>query len=1143
VPASLRIEIHHDFAVLERRLEELLRALKAEHGPLAPAAVVVPTVRLMTHLQERLAGRDGALLEVHFFHHDGFAAAAAAAGAAGGALETAFPRPLGDAAREAILARTVARRGGAMARWLDAVPPGAGALLATLDDLREAGVPPDAARRVAGLSDEGRTLLALHADYCAALDRLRHRGFADRAGRIAACLPHVPRFTSRFRLLVHYGASEIVGMNLDLMRAAQAAEVPTVYLAPGHPDAPAFAYARGFWREAFAIEPVLLPDPPAPVPSPSGVGDGGDHLLDADGAADRRLLGTSLPLLYDEERGSRTAEVRFFHAQGSTGELREAALRVLGEHAAHATPAHRIGILARSLEPYASRLADLAGTHALPLTTSATTPLRMEGAALAATRLLRAVLLDFPAQPLLDLVRGGRLIPPPGTDPAAGVDAWERIVRHARVEGGLDTLTRDLPRWIEEDPPRPARRLPAGGAQETAKRRALVAAAVHLARLVRALERDASSLRSSGGWPDFAAAARRLLEARVAGFADGEEADPGTRGVLAALDDLEALGAAEVPFESPAEALVMLERAVAAGRVPLAALAADAEALEADEGGVRVFDTMQARGLSFDTVILLGLNAGHSPRPVRPDPFLGDADRARLRAALGRPVPIKEAARLEEHLLLALTLGSARHRLVVGWQRADDAGRALSPSLALREIARVTRGSPDLAGLLENAFRVPGDLREWEGDGARTGAPSAGAAPEATPPRLLARREAMLAAAMAAGSPASLLRRLRALAPMLSDDPEALAAGLEFLRAIESPEDRGFDTLVGPPEAPVVAASGGAPPEPPRPWSPSRLEQLGSCPQRFFFRHHLGVEEWQEPAAAHEIDPREIGSAVHEVLARVYAGAQASGELPLPGDIDDQVRAAWRLATTRIAGRLDPLYPGLWEQVGGAWGEAIVRFVRRDLDRLLAQVTSLACEAEVEATLSLPDRSEPVRVAGRFDRLAWRTDGAVVVADYKTGRGLEDFVAPLEFLKGRRLQMPLYALMAEAGRWSGQPIAAGRAAVAVEVVGVGPRHERAPEEALARLDAKSFAPVREGFLETLAILLSLDDAGLYPLNETSPLCTWCDFRRACRRGHGATLERLAANPALRDYALLRRKSTRATRLAEIRGGAVNGEER
>ena len=77
VPASPRVEIHHDFAVLERRLEDLLRALKRAHGPLAPAAVVVPTARLRAHLQETLAERCGTLLEVRFFHHDSLAAEAA----------------------------------------------------------------------------------------------------------------------------------------------------------------------------------------------------------------------------------------------------------------------------------------------------------------------------------------------------------------------------------------------------------------------------------------------------------------------------------------------------------------------------------------------------------------------------------------------------------------------------------------------------------------------------------------------------------------------------------------------------------------------------------------------------------------------------------------------------------------------------------------------------------------------------------------------------------------------------------------------------------------------------------------------------------------------------------------------------------
>src|SRR5262249_42470889 len=150
-------------------------------------------------------------------------------------------------------------------------------------------------------------------------------------------------------------------------------------------------------------------------------------------------------------------------------------------------------------------------------------------------------------------------------------------------------------------------------------------------------------------------------------------------------------------------------------------------------------------------------------------------------------------------------------------------------------------------------------------------------------------------------------------APLFPGNTGMLAAGLEHLRALESPEDRGFDALVGPPDAAGVDPAGSS--QLPRPWSPSRLEMLGACPQRYFFRHLLFLDEWEETAEAHAIDPREIGSAVHEVLARLYGTAFSQAAPRAPRDPAEQVRAAWREATARIEGRLDPIYPGLWEQI------------------------------------------------------------------------------------------------------------------------------------------------------------------------------------------------------------------------------------
>jgi RecB family exonuclease len=404
--------------------------------------------------------------------------------------------------------------------------------------------------------------------------------------------------------------------------------------------------------------------------------------------------------------------------------------------------------------------------------------------------------------------------------------------------------------------------------------------------------------------------------------------------------------------------------------------------------------------------------------------------------------------------------------------------------------------------------------------------------------------------ALEGGSPEALLRRLGSLAPVLPGVAGELSPGLELLSAIESPEDRGFDALVGPAEplpreagaAAAGAVTAGA--IAPRPWSPSRLEQLGSCPQLSFFRQRLRLDEWGEDDAPHAVDPRALGSAVHETLAQVYGRALAAPPCRTPEDENTRIAVlvgeAWRAATARIAARFEP-YAGLWELVGGAWRDAIVRFVERDLPALRAARGSVACEAEVDAALAIPGRAEPLLLGGRIDRLLRREEGAVVISDYKTGGTLADFVLPRDLLKGRRLQMPLYALMAEAGtlRSTGQPIGARASRLEVEVLGVGPRFD-ADEEGRAVLEAASFGPLRAGFLETLAVLLRLVDEGLYPLDATSPSCEYCSFVRACRRGHGPTLERLARHPALREFALVRRKTRSAPLLARVEPRGPDG---
>jgi RecB family exonuclease len=1085
------VEIHHDFAVLERRLESHLRSLKRDHGPLAEAAIVVPTARLRDHLLHLLAGRFGALAAVEVLHHDALAAAIAsdAALAPPSGVRPAALRPLGALSRQAIVEDLARRASGSLAPYVAAVPGSVAAILATLDELREAGVEPRAARRVAGLSESAREILSLAAGYGEVLERLSAQGFADRAGRIAAILGHAPRFAARYRLVVHYGAYDIVGMNLDLMRAV-AAGAPVLYLAPGHPTSPAFAYARGFWRDSFGAAPQFLGEETA------GAG---------------RLFGGRLDRLYDETApGSEEPGTALLHTQGTAAEIDEAVLAALERHERQGVRPHRVAVLARSLEPYAPALQPAARRHGVPIATSAARPLLRDTVAQAAVRLLRFVLLDAPAQALFDLVRTGLLRGPGAGDAAAQVDGWERLARAWQVRGGRRILCELLPAWLAERRTAAHRRGdPDEARAEDARRAAEETRGRSLARLTETLEREARPLRQARGWNAFSVAATKLLARRIEGMAAGAPHAAGA--LLMALEDMPALAAAGVPFASPQAALTRLEGAIAAAVVPVGGFDASGRAAAEDAGGIRVLDVMQARGLSFDTVVLAGMNATFFPRPSRPDPFLGDADRALLRSALRRPLALREASLAEEHLLLALAIGCAEKRLVVSWQRADDAGRARAPSLALREIARLALGDADLERAVAAARRVPGDAQ------ARVTAELSGRG-------LASAAEAALAAALDARLPERLGAHLEALGTLVPQGAAGpLAAGLEFLRAVEASDPSPFDALIGPSAPPHEA---GAPGQARRPWSPSRLAALGACPQRYFFRHVLRVEEWDEPAEPHVVDGATMGLAVHAVLAETYR------QPPPAGDPAVRLRNAWDRETAPIASRLDALYPGLWDILGGRWLASLLVFLERDAARLPVQAGALATEEAIETTLPIGPRGEVIALQGRFDRLI-RTPGLWTVTDYKTGGGLEDWVDAAGFLKGTRLAMAVYRLMAEAAATRSANAEGGALPrIDLEVLGVGPRFDRDPETARAALADGAFEPLRQGVVESIRVLLALPERGLYPLHADERRCAWCVFDRACRRGHAATLERLEACADLRDLRRVRRKQKRKPLLAD-----------
>jgi len=512
----------------------------------------------------------------------------------------------------------------------------------------------------------------------------------------------------------------------------------------------------------------------------------------------------------------------------------------------------------------------------------------------------------------------------------------------------------------------------------------------------------------------------------------------------------------------------------------------------ADGTGVRILDAMQARGLTFSQVGLLGLNAGIFPRVAREDPFLADSSRRRLREATGRPLPIAAESAGEERLLLAMILGATRDRLRVSWRRSDESARPIVASLALGDVAR-------FAGLTSDAMVVEHEARPLPAH------PRSRLEAWAHRPGLLDRRDETLLAALASETGAE-------AGPAVGERSPEYAPGIALVAATESfdPRPGVYDGRIG------VSAV-------PQRMTVTALETLGRCPLQFFFREVLHVEAPKTPPTPFESDAASIGSRVHEVLRDVYTRLLGDGAFD-GDDVGTRVarsreflRKAWKAAADEDeAGRAArlPVLSGIEDR---QWLRALDAFLDADLRRL--QAAGLVPDAlEQKASGAIEGGPPGLVLRARFDRVLRGSTGRVV-SDYKTGGDVSARVKPAAMLSGGALQVPIYALL------NGSP---------VELLGVGRDHDPATD--VARFDGFASDEQRRGFLETLVVFADLAGEGRFPIHPGDH-CDWCDYRAACRRGHPPTLFREDHATDVQDARDCWRKTAKLPTL-----GAVRGEE-
>ncbi len=1046
----MQVLAHPDPFVLEAELLDRVAAAQADDA-LVPVLIVVPTLALARHASRRIAEQSGARLAIEILDHRTLAWRALDAGGAA-PLRVASAAMVGE-----LVDRSVAAlRDGALRRFLDARPGARRALADTLRELREAGIDPDALARA--LPREDRELADAFTSYARELARLALRGMTDEAGLVAAALPHVGRFAARFGAILHHGAYELIGVHLDLVRALDAVS-PVTFLLPCEPGGAAARTATTFAQ---------------------GFLSAGESAVRRLGDRAGSLLGGRLASLYDEGATPPALPadaLRLHHAQGARAELRLAARLALRAIATDGVPPHEIVIVARTLTPYAAAIEDVLDAEGIPWSGSLDAPLRRQPLIHDLVLLLRVVAEDFPRRSTAELLASprfhwSRLLPSQAAPAGDLAEAWSR---GAGILGGLDSWRRDLPAWAgsRREDPDPADE--AGAATRALARRS---EATRMVDALVALAHEAEPGRKRR-WSAHAARIERLLDGCLVPV-PGEPERAALTSILADMRDLEGVlgDAREVSFGAMIE---RFEGWVDEARLPLR---------PRDEGGVRVLDAMQARGLTFRRVFLLGMHAGLFPRTPRADPFLDDATRGELRRTTGRPIARKLDAEHEERALLSLLLGSCGEALAISWQRSEDSGKARTPSIALREVARVTLGAADLELLVRCAAR---------------GIP---VHPEQALDRLrhetdmLSPDDAALLVALRSSDPD------RALA-LLGDRARGLEAGLALLAATErafAPDDARYDGGC----APLIQSDA---------VSVTALELLGRCPLRYFFRHLLRVRELEEEAGPFDVDSREMGIRAHRVLQRTFESLFRDGLLEAGREAEARRRAEplvaeiWSTVNEDLRRQLDAA-PVLWSHLCDVWVPSLVAFVESESVRLVALgVGSLETEVVRRVQLDF-GRGAVLPVVARFDRFMRVGAEEVLVSDYKTGRELAKHVSSSRALKGLELQAPLYHEMAGAN-------------ASIELLGVGPLHARAADDA-RRAVFDGFAGPEEvdSFRETMRVLLALPAVGRFPIRPEPRHCAHCPYHRACRYNHPPTIQRHENSPGLTEFYALESKSTR-----------------
>jgi ATP-dependent helicase/nuclease subunit B len=410
--------------------------------------------------------------------------------------------------------------------------------------------------------------------------------------------------------------------------------------------------------------------------------------------------------------------------------------------------------------------------------------------------------------------------------------------------------------------------------------------------------------------------------------------------------------------------------------------------------GVTIMNFHDSRGLSFDHVFIGGLNEGICPAGRIGHPLFKDAEKREFNRIAGKRCFTPAAEKTgEEPLLFCLAVGCAEKSLTFAYSYADSGGNCMLRSPFLDEIAeklalediRIPAGK--VTGEPEECLEREELLNSLAARGIFAVSPGDDSAPIGDSLRLIAANSEIEARREAFFMEEDMGRRAALSTPYTGTIRREDM--LSEIRAFyESPEGSTF--------------------------APTSLEEYGCCPFRYFLKRLVVLAPVEKPDM--ELEVKDEGTLVHEILRAFYQRMKAEGRLPLAGAAGE--KEVLQEEADRVFAR--------WEAEKYT-GERLLWEIEKKRVRLILQAL-IACEAAEEGGF-VPDAFEfafeplevesedgsKIRLRGKIDRMdVDRAAGAVRIVDYKMASNRQKYA---ELLKKDRMgdtsfQMPVYLLAA-----------------------------------------------------------------------------------------------------------------------------------